>query len=827
MATKSKTAKTPKKKTTARKPQKFEFASAGKHTLINENGTISKNLAALSQKAEARTVRRAAKFASLFSDGALGPIDTADSNNIGYYSYQFPVDAMEMPVSRAEELEFYRLAYTRDPIVARAIDLHTELPCSKMRLEKPKSSVESFSDFVFDWFQRLMNDTRLFNVVIQAVREYHIAGESFLFVEWPEKFKELEICPAAKEALEKGRGYMAGVAPMTEATNNDLVGQDREILPDFITQRQRKESKLLKRKVAKVSSELATAAIDFDPNESPSRVNREILRNRKKLAKLRKEHEAKLAKLREEHEAREGLLAVAHLASEIVAQAATKVASAQLGVKLAAPGDAPAPDAGAPAGDAPAPDAAGAEAPAGEMADAGMEPGLEGGDIGDMGGMGAAPPMGGGGGGIGGPSIPGEMAGAAENAVAVADDARRLRHINDLQRVIHLLEKKKELLEQLQDIAEQRKLEKEIFSHVVNEEFEGFEKIQILQPERIELDNPNGEGLQIHYKPSETEKVSYLNDGEVSSQVKNELESNGAITMNQNAYQGSYVIHFARKKSGYETHGRSTLQSCMRAIIYREKLRQVQTTLASRNMTPINLITAPGVSEMQVAELRAHADEAIADPDYTIVTNYEVFWNKIDSQGRLLGLADEWSHTNANLAIGLGFSPEILIGEGMYSGNRVALDLMSVTYTQFREELSDILENQIFKPIAILKGFYELDNYGRPRWIYPKVTFGQLALRDTGDLYDMLFNLYSKGSVPVEAIYDLLGLDSETVSRQLEDSLFTVRDSKFNELLSSIYASASQNIVQGTDVVKRLAKSMNLHHEQQDQDQLEGSGEGM
>jgi len=297
--------------------------------------------------------------------------------------------------------------------------------------------------------------------------------------------------------------------------------------------------------------------------------------------------------------------------------------------------------------------------------------------------------------------------------------------------------------------------------------------------------------------------------------------------LNKDPYRGSYIIHFARKKSGYELHGRSCLQACMRAIIYRDKLRQVQVSLASRNMTPKTLITAPGVSEVQIATLRAHADEAKADPDYTIVTNYEVNWNEIDAQGRMLSLADEWQHTNSNLAIGMGFSPEILIGEGLYGGNRIQLELMNITYTQYRESLSDLVENQIFKPIAILKGFYETDNYGRPRWVYPKITFSQMALRDSGDLYEMLFNMYSRGALPVSTIYEFLGVDADDARREIEADLFTVADSKFNELLSSLYGSIGGEFMAKTNVMNRLSKNMSLQEEIEDPNEVEGTGEGM
>ena len=777
-------------------PQSPVYASAGRYTTVNENGKVEQSLAELTKMSLARAAKRQDKMASLFQDGELGPANIADSNNIGYYSYQFPVDALEMPQSRAEELEFYRLAYNRDPIVARAIDLHCELPLSKMKLERPKCSVESFADYVMDYFQRLVNDTRVFNEILHATREYHVIGEAFLFIEQPENFGELELCEEAIKAIKKGRGFQAGVEPQVDGTNGPVSGSKSEVLPDFIQSRRKQSSK----KLAKVAKhiELALADIGEDSPEDPDEVHKLLLANKKKLAKLLLE--------------------------------APKPKAKTAALKKKADDPPPPPTGG---GDPPiVSDSPGAtpdlDAPGGEG-----EIGGEGGDIGggDDGGMGMD--LGGGGGGMGGGGfgddpIPGDMAGDASQVITDVEEAKRAREINALKLYVHLLEKKKTLLEELEELKEEETLEKEIFQHIVNPNYEGFEKIQLLQPERITIENESGDQPNIKYKPSESEKEAHMGDPEVDSSIKDQLAEDGTLTLNANPFMGSYVIHFARKKSGYELHGRSALQSTMRAIIYREKLRQVQTTLASRNMTPKTLITAPGVSEVQVAQLRAHADEAKADPDYTIVTNYAVDWNEIDASSRLLQLADEWQHTNSNLAIGLGFSPEILIGEGMYGGNKIQLELMSNTYVQYRESVADIIENQIFKQIAMIKGFYELDNYGRPRWIYPKVTFGQLALRDSGDTFELMFNLYSKGSLPISVIYDFLGIDAETVTNELEDDLFTVKDSKFNEFLSSLYGSLGGEFSAKTDVIKRLAKNIGLNETEPDQGaEIEGSGEGM
>jgi hypothetical protein len=756
------------------------------------------------------------KTAALFSDGTLGNADIADSNNIGYYSYEFPVDALELPASRAEELRFYRLAYDRDPIVGRAIDMHTELPLSKWTLEKPKCSSDDFADYVFDYYQRLANETKLFQVLIQAVREHWTIGESFLFVE---EDGDIEPCDMAKAILEKAankgkrKDQGASTEPGMEGENPPMGGTADRIL-DFL--QPEKRSSWVK-KTSSIIEEIERGGIHFDPWDDIASVKREIRIRRGIVTKKanRLTHFMKLAK-------------EAKLISRDEAED-------EYPIQVTA---APAPPA-VPPGGADTPPPAGEGAP---MGDAGLEgieglptdaPGPPGMD--DMGmGMGAGmpPPMGGGGG--GGmppePGVPADQLGAVQQAISQGSSIEKQHELLELKRYLKLLEKKKQVLEELKEIREKRQEEEELFSHVTNKDYEGFERIQVLPPEQMELEAADGmtEGPIVFYKPLEKQKMAYLEDPEVDPEVKGTLEQDGKVSLNKDPFKGSYVIHFPRKKSDYELHGRSILQRCIRTVIYREKLRQVQSTLASRNMTPKTLVVAPDIPPAEVMALRAHIDEAKADPDYSVVLNYEARWDEIGSDGRLLTLDAEWQHTNSDLSIGLGFSPEILIGEGLYSGNKVQLQLIETSYLQFRDVLADIIENQIFKPVAMKKGFYELDKWGKPRWIYPKVSFSRLALRDSGDVYDMLYNLYSKGSIPVSILLEFLEIDPEDAKRRLEEDLYTVNDAKFTEMLSTVYNSLGEAVVTKSDIVKRVIKGLQLDEVEEEPEQgPEGSGQGV
>jgi hypothetical protein len=769
----------------------------------------------------------------------------SDSNSpFSIYSYEFPADSLELPASRAEELRFYRLAVDRDPIVGRAIDMHTELPLSKMENSKPKCSSPEFADFVFDEFQRLCQKTNLFQVLIDASRDYWTIGEAFIFVE---KSKIVGPCKEAKKGLENDQ-EQDGIEPGQESQFNVPIGGTSGGILEEVHKASwvKKEASWLA-KQAKTIGELAKRGIELNldsPSDKNISVAASALKKANKNLNVRVRHIAKTAGVSAKVlanlviEADKGDISAAAKLAKIISRDSEDVYPIQV---TAAPGD-PVPDAGGGApggpGGAPAP-AGGPEAPmpeGGPVGDAGAIPGgapldpnapigEEG--IGDMGGD---MPMGGGGGGGGGMMTPADSVGNVKDAIAMGSSVSAQRELMELKHELRLLQKKKELLEELKEMREKKKEELELFSHVVNGEYEGPDRIQILPPEQIELANEGTltDGPTIYYKPPAGQKEAYLNNPDIPSDVKGMIETEGKMPLNQDPMKGSYVIHFARKKANYELHGRSILQRCIRTIMYREKLRQVQSVLASRNMTPKTLVVAPDIPASEVLTLRAHVDEAKNDPDYSVVVNFEMRWDEIGSEGRLLALEPEWSHTNSDLAVGLGLSPELLIGEGMFSGSRIQLQLMETSYLQFRDLLTSILEEKIFKPFAMEKGFYEKDKYGRARWIFPKVTFSRMALRDQGDLLDILNNLFVRGNLPIEVIYEFLNLDAEDCKKKLEDNLFTVMDSKMNEALSTINNSVGEWMMTSTDVGERIAKGLTLEKLDNEAEQsMEGTGEGL
>ena len=282
------------------------------------------------------------------------------------------------------------------------------------------------------------------------------------------------------------------------------------------------------------------------------------------------------------------------------------------------------------------------------------------------------------------------------------------------------------------------------------------------------------------------------------------------IPLNTDPYAGSFIHYIANKKSDYEPRGRSLLERCMRILVYREKLRQAQTSIASRHMTPIRIVWGENLNEDDLDALRLQVDAALQDPDYSIIANFQVTWEEMGADQRLLDLTGEYDLTDRQLYAGLGVTEALLSGESSYSGDRINLEVINVRYMLLREQIQEMVEEHFFKPMCYRMGFIEEDEDGEEIVLVPSLTFTRLALRDNRDTFDAMYNLYTKGSLDIETILELFNLDPITVREKLEKHLFTVNDPNFNEALRTIYGDAGRKLAEDTDASEKIAKTLGL-----------------
>lgn len=352
--------------------------------------------------------------------------------------------------------------------------------------------------------------------------------------------------------------------------------------------------------------------------------------------------------------------------------------------------------------------------------------------------------------------------------------------------------------------------------------YKGWSKLVILPIDQVKLTTFSfTDKTRIELIPSDRDKVLFTQAKagderaqemveEIPSEVREYIESGKLIPLGTDADEGSFCYHLAARRGAGEDLGASILDRCLRTLYYREKLRQAQTLIASRAMTPKRLIWGEGLSDIDVEDLREQVDLALVDPDYSIITNYEVHWEDIGARDRLLDLSTEYEITDKQLFAGLGVTESLLNGESTFSGDRVKLEVLNTRYLLFREMIQEYVEKYLFKPVARRKGFVEQDEWGNEVVLYPRLSFTRLALRDSQDTYDALFNLYQKGSLSIDVILELFNIDPQDTREKLERDMFTINDSTFNEVLRGIYGEVGRKLVEETDVAQKISDYLKL-----------------
>tara|TARA_B100000927_G_scaffold236171_1_gene196810 strand:+ start:7283 stop:8632 length:1350 start_codon:yes stop_codon:yes gene_type:complete len=360
--------------------------------------------------------------------------------------------------------------------------------------------------------------------------------------------------------------------------------------------------------------------------------------------------------------------------------------------------------------------------------------------------------------------------------------------------------------------------------------YKGWTAIRILPPEQVHMESfPFTDEKIISLVPdSKTRDVverSAMQDPEamrivesMPEDVVNAIRDGKNIPLNTNAELGSFCYFMARKKSQYEPRGHSMLERCLRILVYRDKLRQAQTSIASRHMTPIRLVYAEDMDMNDVEALREQVDLALQDPDYSIIANFQISWEEMGSDQRLLDLNGEYDMTDRQMYAGLGVTESLLSGESSYSGDRINLEVINTRYMLMREVLQEMVEENILKPMCKRMGFIEEDEDGEEIVIHPTLSFTRLGLRDNNDTFDSLFNLYQKGSIDIDIILELLNVDPESTKRKLERDMWTMNDSQFNEVLRGIYGEAGRMIAENSEVIEKIAENLGLSYEKPEEE---------
>jgi len=354
--------------------------------------------------------------------------------------------------------------------------------------------------------------------------------------------------------------------------------------------------------------------------------------------------------------------------------------------------------------------------------------------------------------------------------------------------------------------------------------YKGWSAVRCLPPEQVHIESfPMTDEKLVELIPdSKTKAVINRAQGgdphaarvvnSMPKDVVNAITDGRNIPLNTDPEAGSFYYYMARKKSDYEPRGKSILQRCLRWIIFRDKVRQSLTSIASRHMTPYRLIYAEDMNAEQTEDLREQVDLALQDPDFSIIANYQITWEEMGADQRLPDWSWVFDFTDRQMYAGLGMTESMLSGESSYSGDRINLEVINQRFMLNRARLQELVQDQFFRPMCLRMGFVEEDEDGNLEVLVPRLAFTRLSFRDNSETFDALMNLYQKGSLDVDTILEHLNLDPDTVREKLMQDVGTIQDATFNEILRGLYSRVGDSLAENSDFVEKTAEYLGLKY---------------
>ncbi|MFA5999537.1 MAG: hypothetical protein WC783_00950 [Candidatus Paceibacterota bacterium] len=133
--------------------------------------------------------KRASKYVVASTMGYNNQSGNTTYTSPDYYHPQLTPQQLLLPKSRREKNLWARTFYENDPVVASAIDFHSELPLSRLRLEMPQCKDPRQAKTVYNFFEHLCDEIDLFSFLLDLSHEWYLLGNVFPYAEFDEKRK--------------------------------------------------------------------------------------------------------------------------------------------------------------------------------------------------------------------------------------------------------------------------------------------------------------------------------------------------------------------------------------------------------------------------------------------------------------------------------------------------------------------------------------------------------------------------------------------------------------------------------------------------------------
>ncbi len=241
------------------------------------------------------------------------------------------------------------------------------------------------------------------------------------------------------------------------------------------------------------------------------------------------------------------------------------------------------------------------------------------------------------------------------------------------------------------------------------------------------------------------------------------------------------VSHLRHKGSPYGTYGESLLRRLFTIISYKTKLMTANWIMAERHILPVRIAKVGSAerpaSEFDIADVQGQLAAVANDPNLTIVTHHAFEMDFVGATGKIHDISNQMEMIGKEMLDGMMLNQTLLNGEMQgYSGAAVGVETLIRRLETWRLELADWVEKNVFLPVAQMQGFVDIAKsklINETIYLYPKIKWNDLRLRDNSQNLNMLIQLHDKGLISTQKLLSEFNIDYDQEINRLREEQIT------------------------------------------------------
>ena len=296
-----------------------------------------------------------------------------------------------------------------------------------------------------------------------------------------------------------------------------------------------------------------------------------------------------------------------------------------------------------------------------------------------------------------------------------------------------------------------------------------FKSLIVLNPDFVEIeDSPFPEQKQLFLMPDDALK-RVVATGEpravydrLPDSMKAMISSGQRIPLSSRS-----ASHIKHSEVPYGKYGTSMLRRLFTVLAYKTKLMTANWIVAERLVLPVRVVKLgekdrPAGPE-DIADMQAQMAAVANDPNLTIVTHHAFDYEWYGATGKIHNIQGELELIGKEILDGLMLNQALLNGEMQgYTSAQVGVEILIKRLDTWRNALAEWVEEHIFKPTAMMQGFIDEEASklaDKTVYLYPKIKWNDLQLRDKTNKLQMFMQLHDKGLISTETLLNEFDMD--------------------------------------------------------------------